>query len=144
MAGIVQRESDRAIGNTVITVSSTDDLVDLSREDATAAVIVIDSNNEVLVLRRKGATWVINISSSNNSISIPEEVATVVVIVINSNNEVLVPRGKESTWAVEYKSSNKSNRDADYIPSEEASSDNKGDSSTVKAEASKAEYNKVR
>jgi hypothetical protein len=144
VAGVVQGESDRAVGDAVITVSSTDDPVDPPREDATAAVIVIDSDDEVLVPRRKGATRAVDIGSSDGSISTPEEVATAAVIVIDSDDEMPVPRGKGSTRAVECESSDESNGDADYIPSEEASSDDNDDSSTVEAEASDAEHNEVR
>jgi hypothetical protein len=142
VAGVVQGES--AVGDTVITVSSTDDPVDPPREDATAAVIVIDSDDEVLVPRRKGATRAVEVSSSDDCVGMPEEVATAAVIVIDSDNEVPVPRGKQSTRAVECESSDESNGDADYIPSEEASSDDEDDSSTVEAEASDAEHSDVR
>jgi hypothetical protein len=156
VAGVVQGECNRAVGDAVITVSSTDDPVDQPRVDATAAVIVIDSDDEVLVPRRKGATRAVEVGSSDDSVGMSEEVATAAVIVIDSDDEVPVSRGTESTRAVkcessdesngdaDYIHSDESNGDADYIPSEEASSDDEGDSSTVEAEASDAEHSDAR
>jgi hypothetical protein len=126
-ADAIRGEGDGTVDNAVITVPSADDPVDTPKEDATATVIVIDSDDELLVPRRP--------IRAVESVSTPEEEVTAAGIVIDSDDEVLVPRSRGPIGAVEVDSSDESNGDADYIPS----SDEDGDSSTVETETSDAE-----
>jgi hypothetical protein len=127
---------DDAVDDAVITIARKDESVD-TPEDAAAAVVVIDSDDEALVPWVKGA--VISEGGSGLSVEVRKEAAAA-VIVIDSDDEVLVPRRKGPIQAVEVDSSYESNGDADYIPSsEEVSSDEEGHPSGVETEASDAD-----
>jgi hypothetical protein len=136
----IHGEGDGVVDDAVITVASADESVDTPKEDAPAAVIVIGSDDEVLVPRGKGPIPVVEVDSSDELVGALKEEATAAAIAIDSDDEVLVPRSIRPIPVVEVGIRDESNRDADYIPSsEEVSSDEEGGSSTVESEASDAE-----
>lgn len=120
-AEAIHGEDSSAIDATVVTIASGDESVDIPEVEAAAAVV--DSDDEVLVPWHPRA-----VIHDDESVEATEEAAAVVVV--DSDDEVLVPSGNGAVPAVEGDSSDESFGDADYVPSEDVTSTDEGDSIT--------------
>jgi hypothetical protein len=114
-----------------------DESVSTPEKESTATGVDIDSDNELLVLS-------IRHSRALGPVSTPEDDVAAAGIVNDSDDEVLLPSSRRHISAVEVESGDESDGDAEYIPSEEASSDDDSDSSTVGTEASDVEHGEAR
>jgi hypothetical protein len=101
-----------------------DESVSTPEKESTATAVVIDSDDELLVPRRRPTRPVEAVSNPQ------DDIAAAGVIIIGSDDGALVPRSRGDIKAVKVDSSDESDGDADYIPSsEEVSSDDEGCSS---------------